>query len=286
VNKLKNNNNIITINNITKIYDTQLALNKVSLSVNKGEIFGLLGPSGAGKTTMIKIFTGQLMESEGKVSVLNQNPRNNNKNFLSRIGVVTDNCGLYDRLSIYNNLKLFCSIYDVPFIKINEILDCVGLLDEKKKLVKNLSKGMKQRVKLARVFLHEPEILFLDEPTSGLDPVNASYIHSILKQLNDKGTTIFLTTHNMEEADFLCNRIGFLVDGKLSLVDSPTKIKLKYTKSNVKLLMKNMDIQYVELDESGGEKILSLIKSKEISSIHSCEPTLGEVFLKVTGRDL
>lgn len=148
MNRLKNSNNIININNVTKIYDTQLALNKVSLSVNKGEILGLLGPSGAGKTTMIKIFTGQLMESEGEVSVLNKNPRNNNKDFLSNIGVLTDNCGLYERLSIYNNLKLFCSIYDVPFSKIDEILDCVGLLDE---------------------------------PTSRLDPVNASYIHSILK---------------------------------------------------------------------------------------------------------
>ncbi|WBW96445.1 ABC transporter ATP-binding protein [Oceanirhabdus sp. W0125-5] len=283
---MKKTKNVITINNLTKIYGSQLALNKVSLSVNKGEIFGLLGPSGAGKTTMIKIFTGQLVESEGEVSVLNGNPRNNNKEFLSNIGVLTDNCGLYERLSIYNNLKLFCSIYDVPYSKIDEILDCVGLLDDKKKLVKNLSKGMKQRVRLARVFLHEPEILFLDEPTSGLDPVNASYIHSILKKLNDNGTTIFLTTHNMEEADFLCDRIGFLVDGKLSLVDTPTKIKLKYTDSTVKLLTKNMDVHYVNLDESGGEKILSLIKAKEITSIHSCEPTLGEVFLKVTGRDL
>ena len=132
-----------------------------------------------------------------------------------KIGVLTDNSGLYSRLSIYDNLKLYCELYEVPEKRIDEVLEIVNLKNEKKKIVSKLSKGMLQRVTLARTLLHEPELLFLDEPTSALDPVNSQHIHNGLRELNARGTTIFLTTHDMNEAELLCDRVAFLNKGQI-----------------------------------------------------------------------
>ncbi|MBJ3792006.1 ABC transporter ATP-binding protein, partial [Bacillus sp. OA1] len=203
-----------------------------------------------------------------------------------RIGILTDNSGLYERLSIYDNLLLFCDLYDCKKERIDEVLAQVNLLDDKKTLVKKLSKGMKQRVTLARAILHKPDILFLDEPTSALDPVNVQNIHKILKDLNKEGTTIFLTTHNMDEAETLCNRIAFLCGGEIVALDTPENLRLHYAKDQIEVVLKDKQKEVVQKDELGAKRISEWMKKGELLSIHSHEPTLGDIFIEVTGRGL
>lgn len=202
--------NSIEVTGLQKVFGTTAAVRQLSFNVKRGEIFGLLGPSGSGKTTTIKILTGELTASAGDVNVLGFEPAQfGTAAFKSRIGILSDNSALYERLSIYDNLKLFCKLYDVPLNRIGEILSDVNLQNEGAKTVSRLSKGMKQRVLLAKALIHRPELVFLDEPTSALDPGNMAHIHRGLQRLNDAGTTIFLTTHNMEEATALCDRVAF-----------------------------------------------------------------------------
>ncbi|MDC2943811.1 ABC transporter ATP-binding protein, partial [Bacillus thuringiensis] len=200
--------------------------------------------------------------------------------------ILTDNSGLYERLSIYDNLLLFCDLYDCKKERIDEVLAQVNLLDDKKTLVKKLSKGMKQRVTLARAILHKPDILFLDEPTSALDPVNVQNIHKILKDLNKEGTTIFLTTHNMDEAETLCNRIAFLCSGEIVALDTPENLRLQYAKDQIQVVLKDKKKETVQKDELGAKRISEWMKKGELLSIHSYEPTLGDIFIEVTGRGL
>lgn len=184
--------NIIEVKDLVKTFSNQPALEGVNFQVKKGEIFGFLGPSGSGKTTTIKILTGQMNPTTGSASVFG-GPVSKLKqsDYRKRFGVLTDNSGLYERLSINDNLKLYCDLYDVPRSRIEESLAIVNLTNEKNKKTSALSKGMKQRVILARTLLHEPELLFLDEPTSALDPTNTLHIYEGLRALNAKGTTIF-----------------------------------------------------------------------------------------------
>ncbi len=170
--------------------------------------------------------------------------------------------------------------------RIDEVLAQVNLLDDKKTPVKKLSKGMKQRVTLARAILHKPDILFLDEPTSALDPVNVQNIHKILKDLNEEGTTIFLTTHNMDEAETLCNRIAFLCGGEIVALDTPENLRLQYAKDQIEVVLKGKRKEVVQKDELGANRISEWMKKGELLSIHSYEPTLGDIFIEVTGRGL
>jgi len=228
--------NMIEIENLAKTFGNEHALTNVNFDVKKGEIFGFLGPSGAGKTTTIKILTGQMSYTSGSVQVFGEDviqlKKSKNR---KRFGVLTDNSGLYDKLSIEDNLLFYCDLYDVPTNKVDEVLDVVQLREEKKKRVAKLSKGMRQRVTLARALLHEPALLFLDEPTSALDPVNTQYIYKGLRELNERGTTIFLTTHDMEEADYLCDRIAFLHDGEIKLLDTPDALKKQFAKDEIEI---------------------------------------------------
>ncbi|MGO4375996.1 ABC transporter ATP-binding protein, partial [Paenibacillus sp. MCAF20] len=204
------------------LYKKKQALKKISFRVQRGEIFGFLGPSGSGKTTTVKILTSQLLYTSGRVNVLGSDPgRNRHSSFLGKIGVLTDNSGLYERLSVYDNLVLFCRLYGVADQRIEAVLEAVNLIEDMYTVVGRLSKGMKQRVTLARTILHEPDILFLDEPTSALDPVNSGRIQETLREMNRRGTTIFLTTHNMQEAEDLCHRVAFLNNGEISALDTP-----------------------------------------------------------------
>ena len=170
-------------------------MNGIDLNIGEGRIFGLLGPSGAGKTTLIKIITGQLAKDSGEVTVFVNTLTGVDK---KRIGIMMDDHGVYDRLSCAENLKIFADIYGVPHDRIDKALEQVGLAGSSKKPAMKLSKGMKVRLRLARVLLVSPEIMFLDEPTSGLDPVTTKQIHKLIVEQRDRGCTVFLTTHNME----------------------------------------------------------------------------------------
>jgi len=277
----------IEVNQLTKVFANKSALNGVNFQINRGEIFGLLGPSGSGKTTMVKILTSQLVHTSGSVNVFGSDVRNlQNSQQMKRIGILTDNSGLYDRLTVYDNLELFCKLYDVDFKRIDEVLDEVNLLQDKKTTVKQLSKGMKQRVTLARAILHKPELLFLDEPTSALDPTNKQQIHNVLRKLNEAGTTIFLSTHDMQEAEDLCDRIAFLHNGTILELDTPQSLRIKHGDSTINIGLKNGTSINVGQDEVGTKAILNYMNNRELLTIHSNEPTLGDIFIKLTGRSL
>ncbi|MEW4282882.1 ABC transporter ATP-binding protein [Priestia koreensis] len=277
----------IEIKNVTKAFENKVVLKNLSFSVKRGEIFGFLGPSGSGKTTMIKLLTAQLLPTSGDITVLNQCIRDQKKDtYMNEIGILTDNSTLYERLTIYDNLLFFCQLFAIQKQRIEEVLEVVNLQNEKKSVVKKLSKGMKQRVLLARALLHKPSILFLDEPTSALDPVNTKHIYSGLRHLNENGTTIFLTTHDMYEAEELCDRVAFLHKGEISLLDTPKKLRLQHTNDTITLTLQNNREITVNKDEQGANMIKNYMMSGELAAIHSNEPTLGDLFVQLTGREL
>lgn len=279
--------NVIEIKNLVKSFGNKTALKDVSFSVKKGETIGFLGPSGSGKTTTIKILTAQLQPTGGDVKVFGTSLKKlKDPQYMKRIGVLTDNSGLYDRLTVYDNLALYCDLYEIDKRRIHEVLVDVNLVEEKKTRIQKLSKGMKQRVTLARAILHKPQLLFLDEPTSALDPVNTKHIHKGLKRLNAEGTTIFLTTHDMLEAEELCDRVAFLHNGEVRLFDAPEKLRSQHSDSTVSLLLKGQRKVVVETNEEGAKEIYNYMKQGELLTIHSNEPTLGDLFVKLTGREL
>ncbi|OPJ63084.1 ABC transporter ATP-binding protein [Clostridium oryzae] len=279
--------NIISMKNVQKNFGKVTALKNLSFNVKKGEVFGFLGPSGAGKTTTIKILTSQLIPGGGEVKVFDKNIYTEKASNCKDIGVLTDNSGIYERLSVEDNLLMFADIYGVSKGCVDDVLKRVGMLDSKKKVAKKLSRGMKQRVMLARAILHNPKLLFLDEPTASLDPGTTLEIHRLLRKINEEGTTIFLTTHNMEEADKLCNRVAFLNDGEIVDIGQPEALKLKYTDNNIRVLLKQDNkAVIVKNDAEGAAKIKQWMEEGQILSIHSMEPSLEKIFLKLTGREL
>ncbi|MHC8514557.1 ABC transporter ATP-binding protein [Sporosarcina sp. ITBMC105] len=279
--------NIIEVSGLAKVFGNQTAIESVDFHVKRGEIFGFLGPSGSGKTTTIKILTGQLTPTNGVATVFGDPVAQMKKpQYKKRFGVLTDNSGLYGRLSIHDNLKLYCDLYDLPHSKINEVLDTVNLREAKQKKVSTLSKGMAQRVTLARALIHEPELLFLDEPTSALDPTNSLHIHEGLRALNVKGTTIFLTTHDMQEAEALCDRVAFLNKGKIQLLDQPDKLRKMYSDSTLTVELVNEEKVILPAGAEGAQQLFDYMKNNQVVTIHSNEPTLGQIFVEVTGRKL
>ena len=279
--------NIIEVEGMQKTFGKNSAIKQVSFNVKKGEIFGLLGPSGSGKTTTIKILTGEMKQTAGDVKVLgNDSARFRTSEFKSKIGILSDNSSLYERLTVYDNLKLFCKLYNTQLSQIDVILKDVNLYDERSKTVSKLSKGMKQRVLLAKALIHKPELVFLDEPTSALDPGNMAHIHKGLQRLNEAGTTIFLTTHNMEEANDLCDRVAFLHDGELQELDSPESLRYKYSTHAFHVETFEGERLVIENEPEKADQIKELIASGQVKAMHTDNPTLGQIFLKMTGKEL
>ena len=277
---------IIKVKNLRKMFKETVAIQNLNFEVRQGEIFGFLGPSGAGKTTTIKILTSQMISTSGEAKILGKDANLAKKALFEHIGVLTDNSGLYERLSVYDNLKIFAEINEVSISGIDHVLEKVGLLDAKKKEVKQLSRGMKQRVMIARAVLHHPTLLFLDEPTSSLDPGTTLEIHKLLRELNKEGTTIFLTTHDMVEAEKLCDRVAFLNDGEIVEIGSPQELKLKYSQDEVKILLVDGTEVRVNKDLKGAQMIYKWMSEDKLRTIHSQEPNLEEIFLRLTGREL
>ncbi|NFV13206.1 ABC transporter ATP-binding protein [Clostridium sporogenes] len=278
---------IISMKNVTKDFKENRALKNLNLSIEEGEIFGFLGPSGAGKTTAIKLLTAQLIATSGETKVFGKNIYPNRKEIVKNIGILSDTSGMYDRLSVLDNLMLFANINNVPKKNVLEILDSMGMKDTIKKEAKNLSKGMKQRLMIARAVINKPKLLFLDEPTSSLDPGTTLEIHKLLRRLNEEGTTIFLTTHNMFEADKLCHRVAFLNEGEIVDIGNPQELKLKYINDDIKVILKDKNKEVmVKNNLEGALKIKCWMEKGQLIAIHSMEPTLEKIFLTLTGREL
>ncbi|MBL4931723.1 ABC transporter ATP-binding protein [Clostridium paridis] len=279
--------NIISMKNVRKDFNKNSALKNVSINITEGEIFGFLGPSGAGKTTTIKLLTSQLSPTSGEIKVFGKNVISNRKEIFENTGILSDTSGVYERLSVQDNLMLYADITGTPKENVKEVLEQMGMSEYSKKEGKKLSKGMRQRLMLARAVLHKPKLLFLDEPTSSLDPGTTLEIHKMLKKLNKEGTTIFLTTHNMEEADKLCHRVAFLNDGEIVDIGNPDELKLKYTNDNIKVILKdeNKEIM-IKNNFEGAKAIKTWIEEERLLAIHSMEPSLEKIFLNLTGREL
>ncbi|MCI8464848.1 MAG: ABC transporter ATP-binding protein [Lachnospiraceae bacterium] len=277
----------IRMEHISKAYGKNPVLKDLNANLAKGEILGFLGPSGAGKTTTIKILTGQLKPTSGTAYVLGIQVENIDETIYEQIGIVTDSSGIYERMSVYDNLKYFAKILSIEKGEIDQLLERVGLLDQKKQLAGKLSKGQTQRLILARAVLHKPRVLFLDEPTSGLDPATALEIHRLLLELKEEGMAIFLTTHNMEEATKLCDHVALLNDGQIVEYGTPKELCLRYNKEKrYRVLLESGETKELTQSNEDIAKLAQWLKNDEASSVHSCEPTLETVFLKVTGREL
>jgi len=219
----------IEVKNLTKSFGTTIAVDHISFSVQEGEIFGFLGPNGAGKTTTTRVLTGVIPADAGTALVLGHDIRQSPVLAKQGFGVVPETSNAYTDLSAWQNLMLMGELYGLPRARAAEratdLLGMLGLLERKDQKVQGYSKGMKQRLILAMALLHEPGLLFLDEPTSGLDVQSTQMILSLLRDLNREGTSIFLTTHNMEEANRLCHRVGIIRMGKIVAIDAPEKLK-------------------------------------------------------------
>lgn len=220
--------NAIEVQDLTRDYNGLRAIDKISFSVDQGEIFGFLGPNGAGKTTTIKILTGQLRPTSGWARVAGCNVVTERDKLKPQIGVVFEHQNIYERLSARDNLVFVARLYGINTGLVDEALSQVGLANRSKEKTKNFSNGMKQRLLIARALLHRPKVLFLDEPTRGLDPNVAREIRTFIAGLAQKGVTVFLTTHYMEEADQLCDRVAIIDHGQIIAVDSPDELKSAY----------------------------------------------------------
>jgi ABC-2 type transport system ATP-binding protein len=245
----------IEVYNLTRDYNGLRAVNGISFSVEPGEIFGFLGPNGAGKTTTIRMLTGQLLPSSGTAKVAGYDIVTERQQLKPRIGVVFDSQNIYERMSARENLVFYARLYRVQKSRVDEILAQVGLTERALDKVQKYSNGMKQRVLIARALLHKPEILFLDEPTRGLDPHIAREIRGIVASLARSGMTVFLTTHYMEEADQLSQRVAFLERGRIVALDTPACLKAEYGKDE-KTTLEDIFIQLTGSDLRRGREEL------------------------------
>ena len=272
---------MIVVKNVTKKFGQKVALEEISFEVKKGEIFGFLGPSGSGKTTMIKILTGQLNSDKGQTELLGKVSEKLTPADLEQIGLVSDTSGFYEKLSLYKNLQAYAKLYGKPNSRVDEVLKQVDLYDSKNLAAEKLSTGMKQRMFLARALINKPQVLFLDEPTSGLDPTTSKKIHELLLELKEAGTTIFLTTHDMNEATLLCDRLSLLNRGHLIEYGTPSSIIQKYNhEKKVQLTFADETHTQITFEELGQTDLAQVV------AIHSCEPTLEEIFIQLTGEKL
>ena len=283
---------MIEVKNLSYSYpaSNKEAVKKLNFKIKKSEIFGFLGPSGAGKSTTQKIITGILKDYQGSVKVNNQEISTIDNSFFENIGVSFELPNLYNRFTARENLDFFAGLFKKKCESALDLLDLVGLKDVADQPVSSFSKGMKMRLNLCRAFLNKPELLFLDEPTSGLDPANRQNVKKLIREKKNQGQTIFLTTHDMLAADELCDRIAFIVNGKIKIIDSPRNLKLKYGTSQVKITYYNdskLVEEIIELKELGNnQNFIELLKEKKIETIHSQEANLEDVFIQVTGRKL
>ena len=280
---------MIRVENLVFGYTKVPCIENMTFGVSRGEIFGFLGPSGAGKSTLQKILTGLLTNYLGSATVDGVEVKHHGKDFYEKIGVDFEFPSLYEKLTARENLRFFASLYK-KHEDCEKLLDSVGLLHDANKKVASFSKGMKSRLNFIKALLHNPELLFLDEPTSGLDPSNSRRMKDIILQEKAKGKTILLTTHNMYDATELCDRVAFIVDGKLRALDTPRNLIMSKGAARIHYSYRQNGLELqaeTPLAKTGEDRILlNLVRESKLLSIHSSEPTLNDIFMELTGRQL
>lgn len=283
---------IIEVSNLSFTYPktSAPAIRGLNFNIEPGEIFGFLGPSGAGKSTTQKILIGLLQNYQGKVVVFEKDLQGWKSDYYERIGVSFEFPNHFLKLTAIENLTYFSRLYSRDTIPPQGLLAMVGLEQDGKTPVERYSKGMKNRLNFARALLNNPDLLFLDEPTTGLDPVNAKRIKDIIQEQKQAGKTVFLTTHNMAVAEELCDRVAFIVDGQIDLIDAPRQLKLQYGQPVVRVEfqanggLEQRDFQLEALGDN--DDFLAVLRKGNIQTIHSLEASLEDIFIQVTGRSL
>ncbi|HEY32424.1 MAG TPA: ABC transporter ATP-binding protein [Dehalococcoidia bacterium] len=281
----------IVAEDLTYRYGQLLAVDHISFKVAEGEILGFLGPNGAGKSTTVKVLTGQLQPKEGKVTVLGIDVAHDPEKVQAQIGVCFEITNLYEKMSAEENLKLFARLFGVPHFDAGALLERVGLEGREHDRVEEYSKGMKQRLMVARALVNQPSILFLDEPTDGLDPASADNIRKVILEERERGATVFLTTHDMMEADKLSDRVGFINQGKIVALDTPHNLKQQYGKRALRAQVAgpdgDLESREIIMDqpETAGA-VQELFGREKVVTIHSEEASLEDIFIDITGRGL
>jgi ABC-2 type transport system ATP-binding protein len=280
----------IVVENLSYHYGKILAVDNISFKVARQEILGFLGPNGAGKSTTVKVLTGQLRLQEGHATLLGMDITQDTERVQARMGVCFEQPNLYEQMTALENLELFARLFSMKNFDGYVLLKKVGLEGREKDRVANYSKGMKQRLMVARSLVNQAEILFLDEPTSGLDPVSADSIRNLILKERERGATIFLTTHDMWEADKLCDRVAFLNQGKIAALDTPHTLKQQYGQRSLVVEISRdgqLEERTVTLDKTETpDTVRELFSHEKVVTVHSQEATLEDIFLKVTGRRL
>lgn len=277
---------MINAHHLCKKFKGKTAVQDISFSIGKGEIFGFLGHNGAGKTTTIRMLTGQIYPTSGYSEIAGFNSITEQDLLKPLIGVVADVQNLYERMSGIENLKLFADLFEVNTARIHELLELVHLETYSKEKVATYSNGMRQKLLIARALLHNPDVIFLDEPTRGLDPTSAKNIRDVIKRLSKTGSTIFLTSHNMEEVDDLCHRVAFIKRGELIALDTPQNLKLQHGSKSIVITFVDGTKEIIATRNSEDFQS-TFFKSggKEIQTIHSQEASLEDVFIKLAGTE-
>ena len=281
----------ISAKELSYSYGDILAVDAISFEVGKGKIMGFLGPNGAGKSTVVKMLTGQITPKTGTAKILGLDIVKSRKQVQHQIGISFEVTNLYEQMSAVENLNLFARLYKVRNFQALTLLEQVGLAGRETERVANYSKGMKQRLMLARALVSNPKVLFLDEPTEGLDPVSTQAVHVLIQGATHQGTTVFLTTHDMVEADKLSDRVAFVNQGKIVALDSPANLKqrfgLRALKVEVRLPNGDTALREVTLDsEQTAEEVYGLFRHEQVVTVHSEEATLEDIFIDITGRRL
>ena len=278
---------IIEVDGLSKHYGDVRAVDDVSFSVAEGEILGLLGPNGAGKTTTIRMLTGRARPTSGRALIAGHDVVHERERVKPLINLVFEEQNLYERQTGRENLELFAKLYGAPSARVLELLERVGLTDAASRKVRTYSSGMKQRLLIARGLVNDPRVLFLDEPTKGLDPSSARDVRGIIRDHVRDGATVFLTTHYMEEADELCDRVAFLAAGKIVALDTPRELKLRYGERTADVLLRDRTEHEVRLDEGAdAARLEAWMAAGEVLTVHSREGTLEDVFVNLAGRPL
>lgn len=271
-------------------YDKLLAVDHISFSVGMGEVLGFLGPNGAGKTTTLKMLIGLLAPQEGSITILGEDMVKNREKVQAQIGVCFEEKSLYEEMSAVANLRFFASLFGIKDLDTAGLLERVGLPEDRKDKVSNYSKGMKQRLMVARALVSQPKVLFLDEPTDGLDPVSSEAIRTVVMEEKAKGVTVFLTTHDMMEADKLSGHVAFINEGEIAAFDTPENLKHQYGKRILKMRY-HKDGELVEEefpldDRLAGRRIQQILADYDVLDMHTEEATLEDIFIQLTGKKL
>lgn len=255
------------------------AVDSLTLEVHKGEVFGFLGPNGAGKTTTVRMLTGLIRPTSGSAQIAGFELGKNDTEIRRNVGILTESPGMYERLTAEKNLSIFANLYDVPDVEksVDKYLSMLGLWERRNDAVGSFSKGMRQKLAVARALIHEPQILFLDEPTTGLDPEASKTVRDFIEELKTEGRTIFMTTHNLDEAEKLCDRVG-IFQQRLLTVDSPTNLREKMYGRRVVFHLRELQPAWLDLVSNiSGTGNVEVAENKLVVSLKDPEESNPEI---------